>query len=224
MMDFGLEVGRMRLLCEGAVMRMKFVFFVVSWLIFALSWVNPPWPQEQVLHSVPAALGLVALWYVDKKTRFSVRAFALVCVFVALHNFGAHYLYSNVPYEPWFQACCGFTLANTLGWERNHFDRLVHFSFGLCFAPALLEWLQKRFENKVLNRSAAFWLSVLLVMAISLVYEWVEWGIALTLSPEEAESYNGQQGDMWDAHADMLLATVGALLWWRPCIGQNRAE
>lgn len=46
------------------------------------------------------------------------------------------------------------------------------------------------------------------------VYEWLEWGIALTMSPEAAESYNGQQGDVWDAHADMLLATVGALLVW----------
>ncbi len=47
-------------------------------------------------------------------------------------------------------------------------------------------------------------------MATSLIYEWLEWLIAIGLSPEEAENYNGQQGDMWDAHKDMLLATVGA--------------
>ena len=41
-----------------------------------------------------------------------------------------------------------------------------------------------------------------------------KWGIALMLSPEAAEAYNGQQGDMWDAHADMLMATVGSLLTW----------
>jgi putative membrane protein len=51
-------------------------------------------------------------------------------------------------------------------------------------------------------------------MCTSLVYEWAEWAIALTMSPEAAEAYNGQQGDVWDAHMDMLLATVGALLTW----------
>ena len=50
------------------------------------------------------------------------------------------------------------------------------------------------------------------IMCSSLIYEWLEWAIALTLSPEAAESYNGQQGDLWDAHADMLLATLGALV------------
>lgn len=49
-------------------------------------------------------------------------------------------------------------------------------------------------------------------MASSLIYEWVEWLIALGLSPEDAENYNGQQGDIWDAHMDMLLATLGAML------------
>ena len=53
-----------------------------------------------------------------------------------------------------------------------------------------------------------------MVMCSSLVYEWLEWGIALALSPEAAEAYNGQQGDVWDAHADMLLATIGSLLAW----------
>ena len=44
-----------------------------------------------------------------------------------------------------------------------------------------------------------------------LVYELVEWGLSIGLSPEDAENYNGQQGDMWDAHKDMFLATIGAI-------------
>ncbi|MDN5691483.1 MAG: DUF2238 domain-containing protein, partial [Acinetobacter sp.] len=50
------------------------------------------------------------------------------------------------------------------------------------------------------------------VMATSLFYEWIEWWIAIGLSPEEAENYNGQQGDIWDAHKDMFLATIGAIM------------
>jgi putative membrane protein len=50
-------------------------------------------------------------------------------------------------------------------------------------------------------------------MASSVFYELIEWAIAIGLSPEEAENYNGQQGDMWDAHKDMLLATIGAIIY-----------
>lgn len=50
-------------------------------------------------------------------------------------------------------------------------------------------------------------------MASSVFYELIEWAIAVGLSPEQAENYNGQQGDMWDAHKDMLLATIGAILY-----------
>ncbi len=38
------------------------------------------------------------------------------------------------------------------------------------------------------------------------------------LSPEDAENYNGQQGDIWDAHQDMLLATVGAIITGIACL------
>ena len=63
-----------------------------------------------------------------------------------------------------------------------------------------------------LRRGHAFTLAVMTIMCSSLVYEWFEWAIALALSPDAAEAYNGQQGDLWDAHADMLMATVGSLL------------
>lgn len=49
-------------------------------------------------------------------------------------------------------------------------------------------------------------------MASSLFYELIEWWIAMGLSPEDAENYNGQQGDQWDAHKDMFLATLGAIV------------
>ena len=57
-------------------------------------------------------------------------------------------------------------------------------------------------------------LAVAAIMCTSLIYEWFEWAIALTMSPQDAESYNGQQGDVWDAHMDMFLATLGSLAAW----------
>ena len=58
-----------------------------------------------------------------------------------------------------------------------------------------------------------FLLVVQFVMASSVFYELIEWAIAIGLSPEQAENYNGQQGDMWDAHKDMLLATIGSIVY-----------
>jgi putative membrane protein len=34
----------------------------------------------------------------------------------------------------------------------------------------------------------------------------------VTLAPEFADRYLGQQGDAWDAHQDMALAAVGAVI------------
>ena len=85
-------------------------------------------------------------------------------------------------------------------------------AFGATLAVFAASWIAPRWPR--LPSGQALALAVMLVMCASLVYEWAEWAIALMLSPEAAEAYNGQQGDPWDAHADMLLATLGALLAW----------
>ncbi len=129
-----------------------------------------------------------------------------------LHCVAARWLYSNVPYDAWAQMLTGWSPNAAFGWQRNHFDRLIHFLFGVCFTPALLQLARHAWP--ALRLGQAFTLAVMTVMCASLVYEWFEWAIALALSPDAAEAYNGQQGDMWDAHADMLMATVGSLLTW----------
>ena len=180
--------------------------------VFLLTWIKPLWPLEQALHSSLTVAGLAALWWVDRRWPLGGGAFAAVCGFVALHCIGARWLYSNVPYEAWLQGLAGWSPGAAFGWQRNHFDRLIHFLYGACFTPALAQLARHAWP--ALRGGQAFMLAVMAVMCSSLVYEWLEWGIALALSPEAAEAYNGQQGDVWDAHADMLLATVGGLLAW----------
>lgn len=180
--------------------------------IFAASWIQPLWPLEQTLHSSLTVIGLVALWWVDRRWGLGNGAFAAICGFIAIHCIAARWLYSNVPYDAWLQAALHWSPNATFGWQRNHFDRLIHFLYGVCFTPALLQLARHAWP--ALRIGQAFTLAVMVVMCSSLAYEWLEWGIALLLSPEAAEAYNGQQGDMWDAHADMLLATLGSLLVW----------
>ena len=50
------------------------------------------------------------------------------------------------------------------------------------------------------------------ILAMSAVYEIIEWALAMALAPDWAEAYNGQQGDMWDSQKDMALATAGAII------------
>jgi putative membrane protein len=52
----------------------------------------------------------------------------------------------------------------------------------------------------------------LIIQTGSMVYELFEWLLTIVMSPEQADNYNGQQGDIWDAQKDMVLAMMGSTL------------
>ena len=189
----------------------KKIALALTLVVFAASWIAPPWPVEQALHSSLTVVGLAWLWWHDRRWPMLTWQFASICAFICVHCIAARWLYSNVPYDQWMQVLTGWSPQQAFGWQRNNFDRLIHLLYGVCITPALLHYLRQRWP---LQPHQAFVLAVMTIMCSSLIYEWLEWAIALTLSPEAAESYNGQQGDLWDAHADMLLATLGALTAW----------
>ena len=191
--------------------RGKKLAFGLTIALFAATWISPFWPLEQAMHGSLAVVGLVALWWHDRRWPMLSSHFVMICVFIAIHCLAARWLYSNVPYDQWMRDLVGWSPQQAFGWQRNHTDRLIHFLYGLCFAPAVRHYACQRWP---LSPKQGFVLAVMVIMCTSLLYEWLEWGIALVLSPEAAESYNGQQGDIWDAHADMLLATLGALAAW----------
>ena len=186
----------------------KAVAYVATVLVFIATWIHPRWPLEQAMHSSLAVAGMVLLLVHDRRWRMGTGAFVAICAFISVHNVAAHWLYSYVPYDDWFRSAFGWSPQAAFGWERNHFDRFIHFLYGLCFAPALAQYVAARWHTSPRQTAA---IVAMAVMSSSLVYEWIEWGIALGMSPEDAEAYNGQQGDIWDAHMDMLLATLGAL-------------
>lgn len=192
--------------------RLQRIALLLTVIVFAITWVAPLWPIEQALHSSLTVVGLV--WLALHARRWPMRDgdFVAICAFIAVHCVAARWLYSNVPYDAWLRALLDWSPQAAFGWERNHFDRLIHLLYGLCFTTALAAHARQRWPR--IGVGQGFTLAVLAIMATSLIYEWLEWGIALLLSPEAAEAYNGQQGDIWDAHMDMLLATLGAALSW----------
>jgi putative membrane protein len=174
-----------------------------------------------LLHQVGTVLMLGLLFLCFYKVGLSFYSFALYIGFLLIHILGAHYLYSYVPYSDWTQTLFGFKLDQTMGWSRNMYDRLVHLAYGLLLYPLFLRLFQVWLPS--LKPFTLYVLVIQFVMATSLFYEWIEWLIAIGLSPEEAENYNGQQGDMWDAHKDMLLATLGAMITGAMCLIKSKS-
>lgn len=166
-------------------------------LVAAATWWNPPWPAEQALHSSLTLVALVALGWFHRRYGLSVRTWIWALIFLALHTIAARWIYSFVPYDDWTDALLGIRLSDVFGWHRNHFDRLVHFAYGLCLTM-MLRWNPLR--------------SLEIVLATSAAYELLEWAVAVTLAPDLAEAYNGQQGDIWDPHKDMAFALLGAIV------------
>jgi putative membrane protein len=136
-------------------------------------------------------------------------SYTMIFVFLVLHEAGAHWTYVKVPYDEWWRAVFGVTLNDTLGLERNHFDRLVHFSYGLLFAYPIRELFLRVANVK------GFWgyfLPLDLTISSSTLFELVEWIAVILVNTEVGAAYLGMQGDVWDAQKDITFASFGALL------------
>lgn len=174
-----------------------------------LASLRPPYPEEMFLQHSPTLILLIVLPLLSRRWPISDAAFACLVAFMLIHTLGARYIYSNVPYDRGFSAVFGRDLSSTFGWSRNHYDRLVHFSFGLLWARPVFE---VSIRHLGIPRRVAYYTTVEFLLAFSALYELFEWSLTMVLSPQDAGEYNGQQGDMWDAQKDVSLALAGALL------------
>lgn len=163
------------------------------------------WVLENVL-VVPVIFILVAIY---RYLPFSRLSWSLVFAFLCLHELGAHYTYSEVPYEAWWHTLTGGSFNALLGWDRNNFDRVIHFFYGLLLAYPVREIFFQ------LARVRGFWsyfLPLDLTMSTSALYELIEWAAAEVFGGDLGVTYVGTQGDPWDAQKDMALAAAGALI------------
>ncbi len=189
--------------------------FHYAWLLLLLlacgvASIQPLEFSSYLLHQLGTLLFVIGLLVPTMKGWVSTVSFAGAILFLLLHVLGAHYLYSYVPYNDWLISLFGWDLNASMGWSRNMYDRLVHLMYGVLLYPFFFDVMRRCFAQA--GQRALALLVIQFVMASSVVYEFIEWWIALGMSPEDAENYNGQQGDIWDAHADMAWATVGSML------------
>ena len=182
------------------------VLYLALWIPLAIApFDRADWLLENILVVVFAAFLIGSF----KRLPLSGISYTLIFVFLCLHAVGAHYTYAEVPYDAWVRNLAGGSLNEMMGWERNHFDRLVHFSYGLLLAYPIREVFLRVVDAR------GFWgyfLPLDVTMSTSMIYELVKWAVAETVGGDLGMAYIGTQGDIWDAHKDMALASLGALI------------
>jgi putative membrane protein len=177
--------------------------------ISALLAIAPHDRADWALENALLVVGVAVLVATHERLPLSRVSYTLIFLFLCLHTVGAHYTYSLVPYDAWFQALTGHTLSSLTGWDRNHYDRLVHLAYGLLLAYPAREVFLRVADVR------GFWgylLPLDMTMATSVIYELIEWGAASLFGGDLGVAYLGTQGDQWDAQKDMALATVGAII------------
>jgi putative membrane protein len=185
-------------------------FLLVIFILYAAAWgIHPIDRKDWMLENFFTALAVVGLVLTYRRFPLSNISYTLIFVFLCLHTIGSHYTYSLVPYNQWTKSLFGSPLNDWFGFQRNHYDRLVHFSFGFLLAYPIRELFLRVAGAK------GFWgyyLPLDLTMSFSMLYELVEWIAAVRLGGDLGAAYVGTQGDIWDAQKDMAMATLGALI------------
>nr|MDQ3016819.1 DUF2238 domain-containing protein [Bacteroidota bacterium] len=115
------------------------ISFIVLFLgVWIFSLVGTPDISNWFLENTLVFLFLGALIWAYSRFQFSDLSFLLICIYLCLHVYGSKYTYAENPFGYWLQ--------DQFDWSRNHYDRIVHFSFGFLLAYPMrelfLKWLK----------------------------------------------------------------------------------
>ena len=174
------------------------IVFLVAWIWSAI---DPVYPHDWLLENYLVFIFVPLIFILGRYFRLSNVSYTLITIFMVMHVIGSHFTYSEVPF--------GYTLQDWFNTDRNMYDRLVHFSYGLLLAYPVREVFMR------LSQAKGFWsyyFPLDLVGASSALYEVIEWLTARRVDPTAGLAFLGTQGDIWDAQKDMLLAIIGAVI------------
>ncbi len=189
--------------------RFPLLLLAVFAAVLVLLGIEPKYRQDWLLENVLVFIAVPALALAWRDLRFSHAAYACLFAFLLLHQVGAHYTYSEVPYDAWSVALTGHSIDTALGFERNHYDRVVHFLYGVLLMPATVELFRAKAPP------SGVWeilMPVFFLMSHSVLYEMIEWLASEVFGGDLGQAYLGTQGDVWDAQKDMALAAAGSLV------------
>jgi putative membrane protein len=177
------------------------IYLFIFFMCWTVTFINTPNRANWFTENTLTTIFIVLLVTTYKKFRFSDLSYTLFFVYILLHIYGAEYTYAENPF--------GYWLKDAFHFERNPYDRLVHFSFGFMLAYPMRDY----FKNYFKWPNWVCWvLPVEITLSFSAAYELIEWLVADIFFPSEGIAYLGTQGDVWDAQKDMGIAFCGALL------------
>ena len=183
---------------KNSLLKGLFAAYVSIWIVTAI---NPVYPFDWLLENLLVFVAFALLTFTYRRFPFSDLSYILIFLFMSLHAVGAHYTYSEVPF--------GFWLKEVFDLSRNHYDRLIHFGFGLLIFYPLRE-VALRLVTR--TRSVAGLIALTFVFTFSSGFEIIEWCVAQIVDPDAGQAYLGTQGDVFDTQKDMGLAAVGAVI------------
>lgn len=174
---------------------------IATFIAFALAAYHPDKVFDWALENGLVFCTIPVLIFTYRRFGFSDVSYLLIFLYLCIHEFGAHYKYSDVPLGEWMKPW--------LHTHRNHYDRISHFAFGFLLAYPLREIAMRSLR---VTGNWLYYLPVECTLAFSAIYEILEALMANILTPERGEEFVGMQGDMWDSQEDMFMAGIGAVI------------
>jgi putative membrane protein len=179
----------------------KYLLFLSIFFFVVLIWsaIEPKDYFTWILEVTPGIVGFVVLLITYKRFRFTDFIYTMILMHCCILFVGGHYTYAEVPFFTWVREWMHGT--------RNNYDKIGHFAQG--FFPALIA-RELFIRLKIVNsRLWTGYLVISIALAISALYELIEWWTAL-LTGESAEAFLGTQGYVWDTQSDMFWALIGS--------------
>lgn len=186
---------------DGTDLRLPIGLAAALLPVLIWSWIAPHERLTWWMEALPVLIAVPLLALTIQRFPLTPLLYCLIWVHCVILLVGAHYTYALVPIGDWAR--------DSLGLSRNPYDRLGHSVQGLV--PALVA--RELLIRLTPLRPGAWLFSIvtLSTLGISAGYELIEW-LSVEILDGDAESFLGQQGDVWDAQKDMAIALFGAII------------
>ena len=177
--------------------KIVYLIYLIVWIASAI---DPRFPQDWLLENLLVFFLFPFVVWLDLRYRLSLISLIFLLIFGSLHALGAHFTYARMEYFD--------VVTELFDLQRNDYDRVVHFLFGLLIFRPMYEVVM----HYLSSFRAALLFAFSMIVTISTLYEILEWLAAIVFHPELGIAFLGTQGDVWDSQKDILVAIIGALI------------
>ncbi|KXZ66804.1 DUF2238 domain-containing protein [Acinetobacter venetianus] len=184
-------------------MNQKFVLISAVVILVGLLIISGLEPYDRItwlMEVIPVLIAIPVLFASFNKFPLTNLLYSLIFLHAIVLIIGGAYTYARVP--------LGFEIAEWFNLDRNPYDKIGHFMQG--FVPAIVA-REILLRNQILTKGKMLaFIVICIVLAISAMYELIEWAAALLMG-QGAEEFLGTQGYEWDTQSDMFFALIGGI-------------